>query len=406
MMPLMIRIGIAASDAFIYAGRLFIVLKDRRIGHVALSSILHKAFREDGQWEKKILRIAFSRNDYYSNTQGETIFGIDGLPEAFRSAWDAQAMNPLEIDWDDADFTCIAQLPNDSTVLDIRAYAMRLFFATSNSVHEIRLNPDDNGYDIRPGKLERIFDGVGMSLSAKGGEVLVSTGHDGLMNGTIRDDRKHTIVNEHPIQDVSFRSGWSGFNLLNYVDQSRFNYLINDTIRSQRKIERSKFDERPSKQIAKFGSKVLSGQSMDRGGSFSKRSVIYAFNSASSAFMYDTSGQLTISSIIKDAHNEAHLSSRPKTIDLGKRSRIDRPVSHAVIPGGCIIEFFDRVQLCQNNEVTVLQEGAMLSTKSYMSSARYKNLLTTVGDDFVTIFSIYPLDFKSQSRRPIPQDEE
>jgi len=406
MTPLIIRINIAASDAFIYAENLFLILKDGRVGRVTLFRIARKVFGDDRSQEQ-FLRIAFLRNDYYSNTQGSMFFGIEAIARAFEVAWHNQSSQPFEVELSDVDVEWMGELPHSSIVLDMRAYAMRLFIASSDSVHEIPLNFDREAYKFHPGKIRRVFDGSGMSLSAKGGEILVSSGHDGLVNGTISEGGK-TRVSDRPIREVSFRCGWNGFNLLNYFDQSHFDYLINDTAKSDLKIERFRVDEGPTKRITKFGIKVLPGQSLERIAAVQGNSVVYAFNSSSSTYMYDTSGTLTISSILKEKGNEIpHLSSRPKTMKMGaeKRGMINRPVSHAIVPGGCVIEFFDRVEICQKNKVETLQGGAMLSTRSYINSVRYKNLVTTVSEEAITIFSIYPLDFTAIKRTPAILDE-
>ncbi len=274
-------------------------------------------------------------------------------------------------------------------------------------VHEVRfLNPDEDApKTLNPSNANKIFGGPGLALSAYAGEVLVSSGSDGLRHGAILGGESRTNIPDHAIQDASFRCGWTGFNLMNYIDQAHFDYLMNDTEIDDRRLVHPRTEKREARRIKKFASRVVKAETMDRTELLSENPILYAFNSGSSAFLYRSNGDLAITNII-DGRNQPHLSQRVRVVSMTKDKKVQRPVSHAVIPGGCVLEFFDKVQICQNGAVGMLQEGAMFSTRSYINSRRYRNLVTTVSEEWISIFSTYPVDFAEYHPRIIRDDDE
>lgn len=404
MNPIVIRIGMPVTDVCIYAGHLFVVQRDGRIRYAAMSRMIHRLLQQNAESEN-LLRLAFLRNDYFQNHQGELVWGVPEVLDAFRQRWQLEASITYEITLEEEDLIEVGVV-DDSPVLDMKAYAMRLFLGFKHGAYEVNLNQSDDQYHISPSKPRRVFDGKAAGLSARSGEVMISSGSSGLFNGTFLNERSALKVNDRPFAQNSIRTAWTGYDLVNYQDQIMFEYFFNETSKSTAQVARSKFDEGPDRKITKLGvghreyAEILEKSEID------PSTILYTFNSSEASFAYDRAGQLQVRNFQRDRlaeKKDVWLSSRPRTVGYSENNP-GRPLSHALVPRGCLLEFFDSVRFYQNGEVKELETGPCLGLRSYVGSRRYRNLVTLIKEDYFSVMATFPIDIGRAATRRLDFD--
>ena len=64
------------------------------------------------------------------------------------------------------------------------------------------------------------------------------------------------------------------------------------------------------------------------------------------------------------------------------------PLKAAIVPNGCVVEFFDKVMLYQNNEVQLLEDTPVYGIRTYMGSRNYTDIVTVTKEDSVSFHSV------------------
>ena len=89
MRTLRFSINVKAVDSYLYGGYLFLALEDGALGYVPMSRIMHR-LKERYPEFTSLLRLAFERNDFFSNETGKTFLGIPEVMEVMMK------LGPLE----------------------------------------------------------------------------------------------------------------------------------------------------------------------------------------------------------------------------------------------------------------------------------------------------------------------
>jgi hypothetical protein len=71
---------------------------------------------------------------------------------------------------------------------------------------------------------------------------------------------------------------------------------------------------------------------------------------------------------------------------------LTRPISSSIVPKGCVIEYYDKVVLYHNAKAKIIENSPSINVRSYLSSIRYRNLITITKEEEISIHSIYPFD--------------
>lgn len=392
MKPLKFTIIVDAVDSYIYSGYMFIVLKDGRLVYTPLSRVIHKLINQYPHYEN-IIRLAFHRNDYFNNATGKLFLGIGELYHTLERVWE-KASEEIEffLDFDIDDFEVISEIPS-MPVLDIKMYAMRMYIGCKLGLYEVKLNPEDNKYNLRPGKLEKCFDAKVTGLNAKSGKVVISANNEGLFHGNLSNWDKLN-VNEAPIASKSIRTGWSSYDIINYDKSNEFEYFVNETAKIKQDHIYSKFDETyENTQIVNFGKEKIGMSQLLNRSDLKKEDIIYCFNSSNSGFFFTKNGEFITINLGKDKEKGISFKSRSHTlplIDNNPNLNCKKPISSSIIPLGCIIEYYDKVVLFQRSKAQIIETAPIMSIRTFINSIRYKNLLSITKDSEISIHSIDP----------------
>ena len=87
MRTLRFSINVKAIDCYIYGGYLFLALEDGKFGYVPMSRIMHQLKGKYPEFQS-LLRMAFERNDFFSNETGKTYLGIKEVMLTLIKLWE------------------------------------------------------------------------------------------------------------------------------------------------------------------------------------------------------------------------------------------------------------------------------------------------------------------------------
>lgn len=392
MRTLRFSINVKAVDSYLYGGYLFLALEDGALGYIPMSRIMHR-LKERYPEFTSLLRLAFERNDFFSNETGKTFLGIPEVMKVMMKLWNFASESVdfcLDFDELEDDFYVIDNIKS-FPILDLKMYAMTLFVGCKDGLLESRLNLGDDNYSIAPGKFRKKFDAKIIGLNACCGSIVVSAGKDGLFFGPFDMD-EGVVVNERPVDDVSYRTGWSSTDIVNYKSSSDFEYLTNIVEKFEDKPLFSKYDERSErKRIVQLGEQKYGMRQLFKTDIFDINDIVYAFNGSSSSFVLTKQGLYNMSFI--KTQDDIHLSQRVYELSLfDKNRKFEKPISASVVPAGCVIEFYDEVVAVKNNQVIALETEPAYSVRTYMNSFRYRNMVGVTKQDVMTIHSLDPFD--------------
>lgn len=390
MKTLRFSIHVKAVDSYIYGGYLFLVMEDGTLGYVPMARIMHHLKDKYPEFQS-LLKLAFERNDYFSNDTGRTYLGVDEVMVALKKIWDfASDKIDFSLDFIDIenDFFIIDKIPS-FPLLDIKMYAMTMFLGCKNGLFESKLNIQNDNYSISPSLLCKKFDAKVVGLNASCGSVVISAGQDGLFFGPFDMD-EGVVVNEHAVENISYRTSWSATDIVNYKSSSYFDYLSNQVEKYEEKPRFSKFDERSErKRIVKLNECKYSMDTLLNAKQFVEDDIVYAFNGSTSSFVLTKDGFYNMNFVKLDTG--VHLSSRVNELSLfDKKKTFEKPISATVVPAGCVIEFFDSVMVVRDNHVLKLENEPAYSVRSYLNSVRYRNLVSVTMQDELAIHSLDP----------------
>ncbi len=405
MKTLKFSLEVEAIESYIYSGHLFFIFLNGRIAYSPLSRIIHKLINDYPDFEN-LIRVSFQRNDYLNNGQAKVFFGIGEMKKSFIQLWEkATEEMEFKIVIDENDYTVIDEVPS-MPVLDLKMYAMRLYIGSKDGLYEIKLNSDDR-YHIEPTRANRRFDGKVTCLNAKSGELIISSNNNGLFHGTFLNSSNNLKVYEKPVSQKSIRTGWSGYDIINYDKQNDFQYFVNETEKIENKLTYSKFDENSERRrITDFGSSKYDLSSLLNFSLIEKSQINYCFNSSTSGFFFMKDGSFININLKKPKNRQLYFVSRKNNLPTLKNenAKFLKPLSTSIVPEGCVVEYYDKVVLYQNSKAKIIETSPSINVRTYPSSKRYRNLISVTKDNEITIHSIFP--FKEDNFALTIQDSE
>lgn len=406
MSTIKLNLNIESFDCYLYSGHIFILLKDGSIGCLNFNKIYHALYLENPYYVE-FFRILFQRNDYYKNLQGKNFFGIKEIRDSFEKLW-KKIYDSFDFNYNvENDLEILAKIPeSELPVLDIKIYGMKLFVATVKGVYSLDLHSNNKTF-IAGSNIKKYFDSKSIYLNAKCGSLAISTNSDGLFYGSINENQV-LVVKEREVSKKSIRTSWVANDIINYETNNCFEYLESETTKN---LLLNYYDNEKKEKnlITQFGVNKISGEKLVENLNFDNENIKYAFNSSSTAFFITDQGNFYNSRIIVEKNNveslledlgissynkinetQARFSSRYYELPKLKNQKMSRPLSSHIVEKGCILEFMDKVVLFKDGASNIIDRDEVISLRTYPSSLRYKNLLTVIKDNKITIHSFYP----------------
>lgn len=381
-------------ESYLYGGYLFLLMEDGRILYVSYHRLIHMLCEKYPQFYR-LIKLAFLHNEYFKSKSVQLILGIEELKDAVRKLWSKAAKEVVfEIDFDDIEEYCHSMGEWHSMPLDVYMYDLRMYIASKEGVVESRLNPDfnDQYYRLRPTRFEKCFDSKVVSLSARAGKVVLSADKEGLFYGDALIENARIRINDHNnVPGRSLRTGWSDFDLINYESARQFRYLTNDTVNTNRlSSDRFRFgDKLERKEIVNFATSSFDMSQMMVHTNIDKDAIRFSFNSKGRSFFVMNDGSFINIRIKKVEGTPIQYSSVSRPLpQLGGAGPKSSPLRAAIVPNGCVVEFYDKVMLYQNNEVQLLEDTPVYGIRTYMGSRNYTDIVTVTKEDSVSFHSV------------------
>lgn len=395
MKPLKIHIDYNALDAYLYAGQLFLICKDGTLKSIPLWKLIKSNLKSKSLSEEfSMFQFAFDKNNWLNNTQAELFLGINGMYTSFNKAWSKISNMEFSFTIDEDDIVTLCEIPH-MPVFDFQLYGMRLFIGNRKGLFEAGISNDYKDDIHLNEKLDKVIDSRITNISAKVGSLMLSSNSDGLFHGQLLNINERVEVGQKAIQDKSLRTDWTGYDIINYESQNNFDYLKTFYVREEnRNYLYSAGDEDSKKIRIKKIDDVIPMDYLLENAHFDSSEILYSFSSPKACFFFLNNGKIfhTNWNRFHDGEKKIALRSNFQELpSLFKKEIIQKPITaNTVSKDFHVLEYFDRVLLLQNDKVFTLEEKGVASVRTYNSSIRYRNLITTTDGEGINIFSVYP----------------
>jgi len=192
------------------------------------------------------------------------------------------------------------------------------------------------------------------------------------------------------------RTGWSGFDVVNYERQAHFSYLENEIVRrkDQRPFRYSEIDESPEKiEIVRMAAKTYSMHEVLEKVPFQSGDVQYCFNSTTTCFFFLKDGRFVRVNFAKERRDNVRLRSKIHPMFSAAEEIISQKPSSAVaFPLGCVVEYFDRVLLFHDNKVVTLEDSPVISVRTFPASRRFRRQICITKEDGIALHAVFPAE--------------
>ncbi len=385
-------------DCYLYAGYLFLVMANGRITYVSYHRVLHR-LKDNYPHYSNLIDLIFLHNEYSKTQAGKILLGIQEIKNETKRLWLRAAKEiDFSLDFSDIEPYCEELGEWKSMPLDIRMYAMRLFYGTKDGLYESHLNMEEKSYKLHPGTIDKVFDAKVIHLNAKNGSLVISADRDGLFGAGINEWEDRITVDEKEIsKNRSIRTSWASVcDLVNYESSRTFEYIRNQSAIVNKQPERRfRFgDNQERKIIIAFGESVYDMDSLLKAVDIDKEKIEYCFNSTTTGFFILKDGSfLNVRFRNESRFAEVYFSSAI-TIQPGhnKRKQSRKVLSGHLVPNGCVVEYFDRVVLYQNGKAYTLCEKQVNNVRTYIGSRNYRDIVSIISGEEVSFHSVDSFD--------------
>ncbi len=392
MKPIRINIKGEFSDAYLYSGYLFTIRKNGEFSALSLSKLLSEKLDDRlTVFERKFIKNIFLRNDWFSNAQAKGIFSHPDMSKGLSIAWE-RTSKYIEIDTNENDFIHLSKLP-ENPILDLKIYGLSCFFGGRDGLFRLPLAFNNDTKVSTFSKIMKISDARIIYINPKSGVLMLSAGSDGLLLGKFeREENDSSVsVDDKIYANKSIRTGWTGYDSVNYLNNKNPIYLSNEWEReSERQYFYSKNDETNEKRsLKKFCSQEFSVQDFS---DIDISGVDYFFNTTGKLFTIEK-GQIRSYEIsLRD--NEHTLKVKERSTMHSFIETIKLPQENVLnayqLPNGTILEYFNSVVFITNNEIYNLETVPVLGVKTFLTSRRYKRIICIIKPNSISLHATFP----------------
>jgi hypothetical protein len=363
------------------------VTKDGYIKVLPLTALYYD-YRETQENEKyySLFEMAVLRNDWFDNAQGNNFFRNSDFNTAFFAGWKSFCAETFF--FEGSQWETIAKLPS-MPVYDMKIYGFKIFLGTGEGLYELPIYSQEYHVIQRTGEVSKKFDARVIGLSARGGEIAVSAGNEGLFHGTIwTKDGSLNVDEEHRYCKKSIRTNWIySFDLLNYESNSSFSYVSNKvcTSKEQRPFRYAKFDDSPNKRhIEEFGVSIIPMSKFLAKTKINCEDISYSYCSSGKTFFVMRTGQLIYSNTAFDK-TSMRLSSRHQNDCTIKQDDI---MSVSLMKNATIIEYFDTTVLRMGDICKTLSNESTISVRTFPGSRRFNKMIAITDEHGVSLYTV------------------
>lgn len=390
-------------ESYLYGGYLFLFMADGRILYIPYRTVVYALCNRHPRFEK-LLKLSFLYNEYYNSKAAHLLFGIEEVKKSLENLWQrATKEESFELDFSDIEADSQTMGKWTELPLDVCMYGMKMFVADRSGMMASRLNPDftQTRIPINPSRFDKCFGSKIISVSARGGMVVLSADQNGLFYGDALGMDKLRIKEKDNVSGRSVRTGWSNLDLINYDSANSFSYLQNATKNADQSSSstRFRFDVREQKVITKIGEGIVkSGDMLGSSTNISTDDIRYCFNSQHNSFFILKDGSIVNINIMSgDESRGVRYSTKAFHFQPSAGWSKQKPLKSVVVPQGCVVEYYDKVVLYQKGAAYLLEDAPSFNIRSYLGSRNYRNMVSVIKEDAVTFHSVDVFaTFKSQ----------
>lgn len=266
-------------------------------------------------------------------------------------------------------------------ILDMRYYNTRLYLGADDGLYNVDVNWNEATLSPTPHKrLETRC----LSITTGYGVVNASCADEGLFSGLheFGSDRNKNGSSMNKVTDKSVRTGWMGYNIVNYRDNASA-ALFNT--KHERRADEYNHEKSVITDIEKipFNLNHLYSHLREKYG-IEESAIQFAFNSSSVIFIN------TFDGYFYSLRLNGQESASPRiSYSKSYKGSGNRILSASPIRAGLVIETDDRVLLFANGEWLTLINSPVLSVRTFASSKRFQHLITITTEEGVWLINAF-----------------
>ena len=394
MNTLQFSIKAKTVECYLYGGNLFLFMADGRILYVPYRRVIYLLCEHHPRFEK-LLRLSFLHNEYYKSQAANLLFGMEEVKKSLENLWlRATKEEQFELDFADIEGDCHLMGSWRELPLDVCMYGMKMFVADRAGMMCSHLHPDftQTRVPIQPSKFDKCFDAKTISVTARGGMVVLSADQNGLFYGDALIDGRLRINDKDNVAGRSLRTSWSNMDLVNYDSPRSFSYLQNtaENVAIASDSARFRFDIREQKVITKIADTIVkSGEMLESRSAIQEEDIRYCFNSQRSSFFILKDGSIVNVNILPgDGNHGVRYSTKTHRFQPTGNWGRQKPLKSVVVPQGCVVEYYDKVVLYQRGKAHLLEDAASYNVRSYLGSRNYRNMVSVIKENNVSFHSV------------------
>lgn len=382
-------------DAYMYGGNIFAITNDGDLKSLPLTEIFNYIVHDKSLTFRSLLEIALLRNDWFENAQAKNYLRMNELTNTFKNIWDESFSSTIFFNAEYEPWEHLSDLKS-LPVYDFIAYAYKLFIGTSKGLFTVPLSFSKSFSPSVISKPHKSFDAKVLNISARSGELAISSGRDGLFHGSLWNDKDITIPDKQ-YQPISFRTNWTSYDLMNYDSAQNFSYIHNDV----QKVNKRPFqyfeadDDNTKMKIIKFASSVTPKEKFLPARIKEVEDIVYVHNSTKSIFIYTSSGKILVSNFVKN-FDDYHASRKfyyLNTPEIDKK-HAQKIITVLSLPHGNVTEYLECVKATLNGRHIDMLDFPVISTRTFPRSRRYRRISLIVEPEGIHIFSFFPSDYE------------
>jgi hypothetical protein len=326
----------------------------------------------------------FLRNDWLAGPVFQSLLKHPDVRTSINRAFQAF---PETIELDDRILQATQQDlgVNANVVLDWLVYNGRLYLSTDTGLYHLDMDWNSEEVQIE-GRPEKRLDVRCLSTSAKYGAINASCGDEGLFTavdefGWINGKKDDSMDKS---SDKSIKTGWLGFNVVNYRTQT-----IPLLLKSSRKQTEGRGIDQERTVLTAIGTEKIDltylYDSITQQYGVRRESIQYAFNSRNTVFIHTYDGTFYSIGVTQSSTGGAPKVRFTKTYK-GENTHI---LSATATRVGILIETPDRVLVFKDGRWTTLATAEALSVRSFTTSRRFQHLIAITTEDGLLLTGLF-----------------
>lgn len=380
-------------DVWLYKDKLYLWDRQGVLHYAAMEVVQQQIGKIYGPGAALLAQYLIFRNDWKNGKSLRSMLALPEIESSFLRPFSRESSESMEFE---VPVGLFKQSPSDSypgTVLDTCVFANRVYLGTSDGLLESYIHPryPDRRYSVEQ-QLDRRINELAIRYAA----INASAEDDGLHFGRVHFNQSSSDSDDWigfrpskfvQIADVSYSVAHVGRDILNYTDSAAPTYLKARVERATH--ESARYDDQNVIGYEQPRDIYRATQQALNPGASSGGDVVVVGNSGT--FLLAAAGRALRVISLKTHNSDEPSMSRNRQFHADMRwfNSVDDILRTYSVNGGFVIESEDCVRLMTKDGSYRLLDGEAARIRTYRASLRYKEVVSVVQEDSLSVFGYY-----------------